>query len=100
MPELDEATAIRMLRDRGGYDWLIDGPAAWFASDVADRLSAMGITVTRDTVGRWFKRMPHTQDFGKLGLSASRQDLLLYFAGRMIGTSGGSSADDRAAGEG
>jgi hypothetical protein len=97
MPELDEGTAIRLLRDRGGYDWLIDGPASWFATDVADRLTDAGIAVTRDTVGRWFKRLPHTQDFGKLGLSASRHDLLLYFAGRMIAAAPG--ADDRAVGD-
>jgi hypothetical protein len=87
--------AIERLRGRGGYEWLIDGPESWYAADVAEQLTKRGITVSRDTVVRWFKLMPHTQDFGKLGFSASRADLLLFFAGRMIG--GGSG---RAAGQG
>lgn len=83
--------ALALLRERGGYDWLIDGPQAWGARDVADRLTAMGLSVTRETVAIWFRQLPHTQDFGRLGLSASRGDLLVFFASRMQ-----AAADDRA----
>jgi hypothetical protein len=83
MPEAFER-AVTLLRERGGYDWLLSGPEAFFADDVAEQLTASGVRVTRDTVARWFKDLPHTQNFGKLGLSATRRDLIEFFASKFI----------------
>ena len=84
MPDTRLERDIELLQRRGGYDWLINGPESWFADDVATRLTAMGIRVTRKTVGEWFKDLPNTQNFGKLGLSATRADLIHFFAGKFV----------------
>ncbi len=84
MPEIPLAEAIELLQRRGGYDWLLNGPESWFAEDVAERLTAIGIRVTRKTVGEWFKGMPNTQNFGKLGLSATRTDVIRFLAGKFV----------------
>lgn len=89
--DFDKATAL--LRERGGYEWLLNGPEAWYSEDIAEQLTASGMRVTRETVARWIRGLPHTQNFGKLGLSASRRDLIEFFAGRFV------RATDAASGE-
>ena len=79
-----QSAAIRLLEQHGGYGWLLRGPDVLLASDIADHLTQMGIRVTRETVGRWIKVLPHTQDFGKVGLAATRDDLILMFADRFV----------------
>jgi hypothetical protein len=80
--QLNEATSL--LEQHGGYGWLLRGPDVLLASDIAEHLAQMGIKVTRETVGRWIKVLPHTQDFGKVGLAATRDDLILMFADRFV----------------
>ena len=48
----------------------------------AEQLTYIGIKVTRETVGRWIRVLPHTQDVGKVGLAATRDDLIQVFADR------------------
>lgn len=84
MPELTLADAEARLRAHGGYDWVLSGQQAWSAAEVAQRLGEMGIRVSKDTVTRWFKTLLNTQDFGGLGLYASRADLVLFLASRNV----------------
>jgi hypothetical protein len=84
MPDAPLDQDTELLQRRGGYDWLIHGPESWFAEDVAEKLTSMGIRVTRKTVGEWFKDLPNTQNFGKLGLSATRADLIHFFAEKFV----------------
>ncbi len=86
MPELTLAEAEARLRGHGGYGWLLGGRQVWSVAEVVDGFRGMGIPVSRDAVNRWFKAMPHTQDFGgTIGLRATRDDLIIYLASRMRG---------------
>jgi len=76
--------AIKQLEQHGGYGWLLNGPDVQLAGDIAEQLTTMGIKVTRETVGRWIKVLPNTQDFGKVGLAATRDDLIQMFAERFV----------------
>lgn len=98
MPDLTIEQAIALLRQQGGYDWLIDGAEAWSASNVADRLCESGIEVSSDTVVRWFKTLPTYQDFGKLGIYASRSVLLVYFASKIRGAQAPGTSNTSGAG--
>ncbi len=84
--------AEQRLRAHGGYDWALSGRQAWSAADVAEQLTQMGIATSKDTVIRWFKTMPHVQDFGGLGMYVSRADLVLYLAARFKQSSDSSAA--------
>lgn len=85
MPELTPEQAIALLQQQGGYGWLIGGAEIWSTADVTKHLNESGISVSNDTVIRWFKSLPSYQDYGKLGLFASRNVLLVYFASKIRG---------------
>jgi len=87
MPDLTLPEAEARLHAHGGYDWLLSGRQAWSVSEVVKALAgSTGIQVSHDAVTRWFKSLSHTQDFGgPIGLRASRNDLITFFAGRMRG---------------
>ena len=79
---LDDAT--QKLRDHGGYGWLLDGPAFWSVNRVVEELTRNGRQVSVSTVTRWFRDLPHTEgSLGRRGLSASKNDLILFFASHM-----------------
>ncbi len=80
--EIDMAEAEQRLRALGGFDWLLGGQQWWSARDVSEHLKTAGIGGHKDTVTRWFKMLPQTQDFAGLGLRASRADLIRFFATR------------------
>jgi hypothetical protein len=84
MPGDQLQDAVTLLQQHGGYSWLLNGPDVFLASDIAEQLTNMGIKVTRETVGRWIKALPNTQDFGKVGLAATRDDLIQMFAERFV----------------
>ena len=87
MAELTRDQAEERLRAHGGYDWLLEGRAFWSVKEVVSALKEAGMDVSHDAVARWFRTLPHTQDFGgPVGLRASRFDLILLFAGQMLGT--------------
>lgn len=74
------------LRAHGGFDWLLSGRQQWSVAEVVSALQGIGITVSSDAVGRWFKSLPHTLRFGgPIGMRATRDDLIVFFAGRMRG---------------
>ena len=76
---------ILQLIQHGGYGWLLQGKAFWSVSEVVRALAEEGVKISNDTVARWFKTLPHTQDFGgPVGLRASRNDLIIMFATEMI----------------
>lgn len=82
MDTLVEAT--RKLVEHGGYTWLLNGPSFWSVKQVVEALTAEGRPVSVSTVTRWFRDLPHTQGgMGRLGLSASKNDLILFFASQM-----------------
>lgn len=84
MGQLSQETASRILFEHGGYTWLIEGKAFWSVSEVVRALTQEGVKISNDTVARWFKTLPHTQDFGgPVGLRASRNDLVQMFALQM-----------------
>lgn len=84
MSELSLHAAETLLRDHGGYEWLLSDQQFWSVSEVILALKKEGLKVSNDAVARWFKPLPHTQDFGgPIGLRASRNDLILFFASRM-----------------
>jgi hypothetical protein len=76
--------AIQKLEAHGGYRWLIEGPAFWSVKQVIDEFAKQGRQVSVSTVTRWFRDLPHTEgSFGRRGLSASRNDLIIFFASHM-----------------
>lgn len=82
--ELNLATARQKLEAHGGYSWLLEGPAFWSVSRVVKELTANGRQVSISTVTRWFRELPHTEgSLGRRGLSASKNDLILFFASQM-----------------
>ncbi len=82
--ELALEQAVQKLAEHGGYAWLLDGKPFWSVAQVANALSEVGMPISVDSVARWFRTLPHTQDFGgRGGLRASKNDLILYFAGQM-----------------
>jgi hypothetical protein len=85
MPDEAELNQARQkLADHGGYDWLLEGQAFWSVTQVVEELANVGMQISNDSVARWFRALPHTQDFGgRGGLRASKNDLILYFAGQM-----------------
>lgn len=86
MPEMTLQEAEALLHGHGGYSWLLSGKQFWSVSEVVRAMLDEGVRVSHDAVTRWVKPLPHTQDFGgKIGLRASRDDLVLFFAGRMRG---------------
>jgi hypothetical protein len=77
-------TARQQLEAHGGYGWLLSGPAFWYVKQVVEELFKNGRHVSVSTVTRWFHDLPHTQgSSGPGGLSASKNDLILFFAGQM-----------------
>jgi len=86
MPELTLEAAETRLHGHGGYEWLLGGKQFWSVAEVVSAMQAEGVQVSHDAVTRWLKTCPHTEDFGgRIGLRASRSDLILYFASRMRG---------------
>jgi hypothetical protein len=82
MPKL---SAEAKLREHGSFGWLLDGRQNWSVSEVISAMQETGIPVSSDAVGRWFKTMPHTLYFGgPIGMRATRDDLIAYFASRML----------------
>jgi hypothetical protein len=82
MNELE--TAREKLKAHGGYSWLLDGPAFWSVKEVIEELAKNGRRVSVSTVTRWFRDLPHTQGTkGPGGFSASKNDLILFFADQM-----------------
>jgi hypothetical protein len=84
MPDLTLDQAEAILRARGDYAWALSGKQRWTVMEIKEQLNAMDIDVSRDTVTRWVKKWPQTEDFGYLGLRASRADLILFLAGRQL----------------
>ncbi len=81
---MDIVTATQKLSEHGGYSWLLKGPSFWSVKQVVDALTAEGRSVSVSTVTRWFRDLPHTEgSIGRRGLSASKNDLILFFAGQM-----------------
>jgi hypothetical protein len=86
MSNITQEEAQKRLREHGGYDWLLTGHQFWSVSEVVASLAGEGMKVSNDAVARWFKSLPHTQDFGgPVGLRASRLDLILFFGAQMRG---------------
>lgn len=84
-PSLEDAK--QLLADHGGYDWLLEGRQFWSVAQVVSSLAEAGMDVSHDAVARWFRTLPHTQDFsGPVGLRASRNDLIVLFARQMQGS--------------
>lgn len=75
--------AEELLRQHGGYDWLLAGPDVWGVSNIVEQLARMGMQVSADTVQRWVRDLAHTQNMGGMGYWASRGDLMMFFASRM-----------------
>ena len=88
MQDISYDEAERLLREHGGYNWLLDGPAFWSVREIADALKAEGANMGDDAIWRRVKKLPHTQNFGgPVGLKASRRDLVVMFATLMTGSS-------------
>ena len=86
MGEISQNEAEERVRGHGGYDWLLNGRQFWSVSQVVGELDQAGMQVSNDAVARWFRTLPHTQDFGgPVGPRASRLDLILLFANQMRG---------------
>ena len=84
MEAQDLLDATQKLDAHGGYGWLLKGQSFWTPTQVMEGLEVEGMPVSNDTVVRWFRSLPHTQDFGgRGGIRASKNDLILFFAGRM-----------------
>jgi hypothetical protein len=85
MTEIDEA--IRLLEGHGGYAWLVNAPAdfSFSATSIVEHLAKTGVEVTKRTVQDWIRDLPHTAEQGGLGLYATRNDLIMLFAGRIRG---------------
>lgn len=82
MNDLDAAR--QKLQAHGGYGWLLDGPAFWSVKEVVEELAKNGRRVSVSTVTRWFRTLPHTQGTkGPGGFSASKNDLIVFFADQM-----------------
>lgn len=82
------AEAEQKLHALGGFDWLLSGTQWWAAKDVSEHLKESGIGGHKETVTRWIKTLPGTQDFGGLGLRAKRDELIIFFATRITSASG------------
>lgn len=85
LPPLEEA--IPRLRTAGGYLWLLEsGREYWDVETVWQALRGAGFTRLEErTVRGWFKTLPNTHAFsGRLGSYAARQDLIRFFAGRIL----------------
>jgi hypothetical protein len=84
MPELTLAEAENMLRQDGRYGWLLSGRQAWSVQDVVREYeAATGVSVSHDTVTRWFKRLPDggAENYGgTIGWRAQRDALVVFFA--------------------
>jgi hypothetical protein len=91
MPDSVLEEAEQILRDHGGYAWLLSARQFWSVAEVTEQLNAVGLPVKESTVRKWFQeiatRTPqHFQDLGgALGWRASRNGLVLHFA-RMTGS--------------
>lgn len=85
MAEAQELTqAKQKLAEHGGYGWLLEGKAFWSVSQVVEALQNQGRQVSVSTVTRWLRDLPHTEgSIGRRGLSASKNDLILFFASLM-----------------
>jgi hypothetical protein len=53
-------------------------------SDIADHLQAMGVPVKSNSVTLWLKELPSAQDFGRIGVAASRADVTKMLAARFV----------------
>jgi hypothetical protein len=91
VPDIALHEAEQILRDHGGYDWLLSGRQFWSVAEVKEQLNEVGLPVKDSAVRKWFQeiaaRTPqHFQDLGgALGWRASRNGLILLFA-RMTGS--------------
>lgn len=85
MPEeLELEQARQKLINHGGYNWLLEGDAFWSVTEVVHALAEAGMQVNKKFVTSWFGDLPHTQDFrGRVGMRASKNDLILFFASQM-----------------
>jgi hypothetical protein len=84
MAELTLPEAEAILQAHGGYLWLLSGKQFWSVGEIVGEFEKVGLRVSHDAVTRWIKPLPYTDDFGgKIGLRAARNDLILYFAGRL-----------------
>jgi hypothetical protein len=84
MPDLTLDEAEALLRQDGRFTWLLSGRQAWSVYNVAREYEgATGVTVSHDTVMRWFKRLPDSgaENYGgTIGWRARRDALVLFFA--------------------
>lgn len=76
--------AITRLRAHGKYDWLLNGKDLWLASEIAQQISQLGIKTTSNLITAWIKEYPSAQDFGRLGIGASREDFIKLLASRVV----------------
>ena len=87
--EISTDDAVHALEQIAGYAWLLSkwrgGQEFWASDAVAQELQKVGFTgINPEGVTRWFKRLPHTQDFGGYGYHATSEDLIKYFATRRL----------------
>lgn len=81
-PELQ--LAVARLRAHGGYEWLLSGPDVLLATDIAEHLKTMGVPVKSNTITLWLKELSSAQDFGRIGVAASRADIIKMLASRFV----------------
>jgi hypothetical protein len=84
MPELSLSEAEEALRRDGRYEWLLGGRQAWGVIEAAQAYeAATGVAISRDTMLRWFKRLPDggAENYGgTIGWRARRDALVVFFA--------------------
>src|SRR5260370_41501355 len=90
MPDLTLAEAESVLRQDARYSWLLAGRQAWSCEDVVREYeAATGVSVSHDTVTRWFKRLPEggAENYGgTIGWRARRYALVVFFVrGKHLG---------------
>jgi hypothetical protein len=83
-PTLTLETAEQLLREFGGFEWLLTGKIAWSAQEVAQGLESMGIGIAYETVLQHIKELPDTLRVGGFSIRASRRSLILWFAGQRM----------------
>jgi hypothetical protein len=76
--------AIARLEAHGGYGWLLNGPDVVLSGDITKNLNRMGIPVKSNSITLWLGELPSTQDFGRLGRGASREDVIKMLADRFV----------------
>src|SRR5258705_13155216 len=90
--ELEAATQV--LRDQGGFDWLMSGRQTFNVAAIREGFTQRGMPApSPDAVQRWLKTLPRTEYYNsRIGAWGHRDDLVVFFA-RRIGHGGLEAAD-------